>query len=56
MFEFTVCESGIFIYIEEKFLKDASFDEKTAWGESSLKEALKMLKDDFWPTIQRSIK
>jgi len=50
------CKSGIFIYIEEEFLKDASFDEKTAWSESSLKEALKMLKDDFWPTIQRSIK
>ena len=50
------CESGIFIYIEEEFLKDASLDEKTAWGESSLKQALKMLKDDFWPIIQRSIK
>ena len=50
------CESGIFIYIEEKYLKDAPFDEKTAWGESSLREALKMFKEDFWPTIERSVK
>ena len=50
------CESGIFIYNEESYLKDASFDETIAWGESSLKEALKMLKDDFWPTIERNSK
>ena len=50
------CESGIFIYIEESYLKDASFEETIAWGESSLKEALRMLKDDFWPTIERNSK
>ena len=50
------CESGIFIYIEEEYLKDAPFDEKTAWSESSLREALKMLREDFWPTIERSVK
>ena len=47
------CESGIFIYIEESYLKNAQFDEKTAWGET-LKEALQMLKDDFLPTIKKS--
>tara|TARA_R100000329_G_scaffold28966_1_gene26687 strand:- start:1306 stop:1539 length:234 start_codon:yes stop_codon:yes gene_type:complete len=47
------CESGIFIYIEECFLKNAQFDEKTAWGKT-LKEALQMLKNDFIPTIKKS--
>ena len=47
------CDSGIFIYIEESFLRNTKFDEKTAWGET-LKEALQMLKDDFMPTIKKS--
>jgi hypothetical protein len=47
-----VCESGVFIYIEERFITES--DDKTAWGENSLKEALQMLRTDYWEEIKKN--
>ena len=48
------CDSGVFIYTEEKYIQE--HDEKTAWGETSLKDALQMLKIDFWDSIKKYYK
>ena len=48
--DFEISTSGVFIYIKETFLPN--FDEKTAYGKN-LKEALKMLKNDFWKEIKK---
>ena len=47
---FEIGNSGVFIYIKETFLPN--FDEKTAYGKN-LKEALQMLKNDFWKEIKK---
>ena len=49
-----ICNSGVFIYIEEKFIQDHA--DKTAWGEKNLKQALQMLKIDFWDSIKKYYK
>ncbi len=45
-----ICDSGVFLYIEEKYLPNNI--DFTAWGENNLKEALHMLKEDFWSEIK----
>ena len=53
IYDVEVCDSGVFIYIEEKYIPES--DEKTAWGENSLKEALQMLRIDFWDEIKKNV-
>ena len=54
VFDVEICTSGGFIYIEEKFIQDHA--DKTAWGEKNLKQALQMLKIDFWDSIKKYYK
>tara|TARA_B100000900_G_C20576890_1_gene715731 strand:- start:1519 stop:1737 length:219 start_codon:yes stop_codon:yes gene_type:complete len=49
-----VSDDGVFLYLEEKFLPDAT--DYTAWGEHNLKEALHMLKIDYWKQIKLNCK
>ena len=52
IYDVEVCDSGVFIYIEEKYIQE--HDDKTAWGENSLREALHMLKEEFWNEIKKN--
>jgi len=54
IYDVEICDSGVFIYIEEKFIQDHA--DKTAWGETSLKDALQMLRIDFWDSIKKYYK
>ena len=54
IYDVEICESGVFIYIEEKYIPESAY--KTAWGENSLKEALQMLRIDFWDEIKKNVK
>jgi len=49
-----VSDDGVFLYLEEKFLPHAT--DFTAWGENNLKEALHMLKIDYWDSIKKYYK
>tara|TARA_R100000329_G_scaffold7379_3_gene8921 strand:+ start:670 stop:897 length:228 start_codon:yes stop_codon:yes gene_type:complete len=51
IYDVEICDSGVFIYIEEKFIQNHA--DKTAWGEKNLKQALQMLKTDFWDSIKK---
>ena len=54
IYDVEICDSGVFIYIEEKFIQNHA--DKTAWGEKNLKQALQMLKTDFWDSIKNYYK
>ena len=47
-----ISESGVFLYIEERFLPNST--DYTAWGEKNLKQALQMLRNDFWRQIKEN--